>query len=334
MHHPLVTIAIPTYNAASFISATLDSISAQTYKNYEVLVVDDGSKDQTCEIIEKHGFPVLQLCQNSKNLGCVATIARCAELAKGEIIVFLCHDDILAPVALERMIEAFQDPEVGAVTRSYFWFQGNQVNQAIRFTSSIEEKILKMDARANYHQVGKLLETLGQLSGLGFRKRLMNVPFSPHVFTVHIQPFLGILRDHSVAYIGDYLVAVRTETSQSRSLPSIYQVSPLESWLIMIDFVFADVRFKTIRKNCRKVICTQNDVGLVQIKCSKGQEATLREIWFSLRAWPLNLIRPSFLFWSLVVLCMPASLLRMILDKLKAFIGPRLNPMIKLADHR
>lgn len=332
LRQPPITVVIPTYNAAAFIKPTLDSLTAQTFTDFTVLVVDDGSRDDTCGIIERHGFPSLRLVRNPSNLGCVQTLARCVELATDEILVFLCHDDILSPNALERIVGAFHDPAVGAVTRPLFWFEGDQINRPNRVVRPIDSRRdTLIRATDDARHLRGLIETLGQASGLGFRRKFMTVPFSDDVFTVHIQAFLGILREHPVVLLSDYIVAVRTETSQSRTVSAVYETSPLESWDRMLRRVFPEPRFAHTLHACRRVICTKNDVGLVQVKCSGGQRKLLREIAVSLRVWPGNLIRPHFWLWCLITLILPRGFLRRTIDRLKNLLGPRLATGIRLA---
>ncbi len=330
-YRPLVTVAIPTYNAAGFIKPTLDSLSTQTYTNYETLVVDDASSDDTCAIIEHYGFSSLRTIRNKVNRGCTYTIPLCAELARGEILVYLCHDDILSPIALERIVSAFRNPEIGANTRPYFFFEGTVYDCPNRVAPPLDphhDVIVHFDD--NYHTIHGLVQTLGQLSAMAFRKSFMKVPFSKDVFTVHVQAFLGILCEHPVVALSDYILAVRTDTSQSRSVPKIYQTSPLESWDRMLHRVFHEPRYARTLHYCRKVICTNNDIGLVQIKCAGGQLALLREIWISIKVWPMNTIRPFFLFWSFITLLMPRKMLRKTIDWLKNLIGPRIYRDVKL----
>lgn len=331
-YRPLVTIAIPAYNCAAFVRPTLDSIVAQTYENIEVLVVDDGSSDDTCAVIERHGLPNLRLVGNDRNRGCMYTIARCAELARGEILTFLCHDDILSPVAIERIVAAFRDPRIGATTRPYYWFEGEDVsrpNRVIRPLALGQDVVIT--GREGYPTIRRLVETLGQISAMAFRREWLEVPFSEDVFTVHGQAFLGILRKHPVVYIGDYILAVRTETSQSRSLSSVYGKSPLATWDEMFARVFPEPEYAMLRRHCRRAMATENDVGLIQVKCTGGQRALLREIWVSVSLWPMNLLRPKFIACALGTLVIPRGPLRSLVDWAKNRIGARMIEGVALA---
>ena len=105
----------------------------------------------------------------------------------------------------------------------------------------------------------------------------------------------------------------------------------MESWDTMLRKVFSEPHFARTLHHCRKVICTKNDVGLVQVKCAGGQKTLLREIWVSIRLWPINLFRPHFLLWCFITLVMPRRLLRSTIDRLKNILGPRLASDVRLA---
>lgn len=98
----LVSICIPTYNRKDYLKQALVSVFAQTYKDYEVVVVDDGSTDGTGEMIKQAGYDVRYHWQ--PNTGDAAARNRLVELARGQFISFLDSDDLLIPDAVERMM--------------------------------------------------------------------------------------------------------------------------------------------------------------------------------------------------------------------------------------
>lgn len=109
MSQPLVSVIIPTYNASDTIEMTLDSIFAQTYKNHEIIVVDDGSTDRTSEILwplANSGKIHLIIQENfgpsaARNAGIMS--------ARGEYIAFLDSDDIFATESIERRVKVLTD---------------------------------------------------------------------------------------------------------------------------------------------------------------------------------------------------------------------------------
>jgi predicted O-linked N-acetylglucosamine transferase (SPINDLY family)/glycosyltransferase involved in cell wall biosynthesis len=115
---PLVSICIPTYNGAEFIGEAIQSAIAQTYPNIEIIVSDDGSKDQTIAIAQSFqsqtavDFHIIL----HRNYGLSQNWNFCISQAKGEYIKFLFQDDLLEPECIEKMVAlAQQNPDIGLV---------------------------------------------------------------------------------------------------------------------------------------------------------------------------------------------------------------------------
>lgn len=103
MINPAVSVIIPVYNAERYIGECLDSLVKQTFRDFEVIVVDDRSTDGSCEIVKNFGdkFKVLTL---SKNSGCPSLPRNFALTeARGKYVYFLDSDDLLSTTALEEL---------------------------------------------------------------------------------------------------------------------------------------------------------------------------------------------------------------------------------------
>lgn len=101
-----LSICVPTFNRKDYLKQTLNSIYAQTYKGYEVIVVDDGSTDGTEEMIKTADYAVRYYWQ--ENRGEAVSRNRLIELARGRFITFLDSDDLLMPDAIERMMNVME----------------------------------------------------------------------------------------------------------------------------------------------------------------------------------------------------------------------------------
>jgi len=113
---PRVSIALPVYNGAKTIGASLDSALAQTYEDFELVVVDNASTDGTVEIVEAYDDSRVRLFRNPRNLGFLPNHNRSFECSRGELIKPLHADDRLMPHCVERMVEVIdRHPEVGLV---------------------------------------------------------------------------------------------------------------------------------------------------------------------------------------------------------------------------
>ncbi|MBR3834611.1 MAG: glycosyltransferase [Lachnospiraceae bacterium] len=110
---PLLSVVIPSYNHEKFIKQAIDSVLNQTYKNLELIVIDDGSKDSSIDIIKSYKDDRLTLvCQ--ENAGAHNAINKGLSMAKGEYLAVLNSDDIFTKDRFEIMIKEMQKkPEVG-----------------------------------------------------------------------------------------------------------------------------------------------------------------------------------------------------------------------------
>jgi glycosyltransferase involved in cell wall biosynthesis len=103
---PTVSVCIPTFNRKDYLRQALESLQQQTYKDFETIVLDDGSTDGTGEMIKQMGYNVKYRWQG--NAGEAATTNRLIELSGGDYISFLHSDDLLFPDAIERMVKAVE----------------------------------------------------------------------------------------------------------------------------------------------------------------------------------------------------------------------------------
>lgn len=118
---PRVSVVVPTYNRADLLLDAVNSVLAQTMLDLEVVVVDDGSTDQTRETVSQFGEPVRYIYQ--ANRGRSAARNRGIHEARGEYLLFLDSDDLLLPRSLEVLAYYLEShPEAGAVTSECVYF--------------------------------------------------------------------------------------------------------------------------------------------------------------------------------------------------------------------
>lgn len=120
--NPLFSIMIANHNDGQYIQDALASVEKQTYKNYEVVIVDDGSEDDSKTILKGlESKTNYRIYYNGKNYGCGYTKRRCVELSRGEICGFLDADDALTEDALEVMVKNhFQHPEASLIYSKFY----------------------------------------------------------------------------------------------------------------------------------------------------------------------------------------------------------------------
>ena len=101
---PLVSISMPAYNAEFYIAEAIESILAQSYKNFELIICDDGSIDRTREIIEGYKDPRIVKIFSAENRGLIATRNEIAQVAKGKYLALLDADDLAFPDRLALQV--------------------------------------------------------------------------------------------------------------------------------------------------------------------------------------------------------------------------------------
>lgn len=117
----LVSIITPTYNCEKFISYTIESVIAQTYSNWEILIVDDYSSDNTAEIVEKYTKvdSRIKYIKLEENSGAAVARNKAIDSATGEYIAFLDSDDVWMPTKLEKQISFMKENRFNFTCTSY-----------------------------------------------------------------------------------------------------------------------------------------------------------------------------------------------------------------------
>ena len=101
---PKLTVAIPTYRGAQFLGAAMQSVLAQTFRDFELLVINDNSPDDTEAVVRRFDDPRVRYLRNPDNLGPQGNWNRCLDLARGCYFKLLPHDDLLMPNCLARQV--------------------------------------------------------------------------------------------------------------------------------------------------------------------------------------------------------------------------------------
>ena len=124
---PTVSINLCCYNSERYLRETLQSIIEQTYKNWELIIINDGSSDSTESIVYEYkdkGYPIIYQYQDNKGLG--ASRNEALKLSHGKYIAFIDHDDIWLPEKLEKQIPLFEkNPKYGIVICDTIFFNDN-----------------------------------------------------------------------------------------------------------------------------------------------------------------------------------------------------------------
>ena len=314
----MVSILMPAYNSADFISETLHSVLSQSFADFELIIIDDCSTDNTVAVIKTFKDPRIKFYQNQANVGYCRNMRSCSKLASGDIIYLMADDDIMAKDALKTTCGYFSDLEIGAVTRAYYWFD-DDINKPVRAKQQLnpsQDEVVRVYT-LRHERVIRVFQTLDQLSGLAMRRKFIEADFHDDIFTCHIYPFVSIFKKHPVVFLKDYTIAVRIKSSQTRKLSHIYDKSPMQSWVDMVDSVLPEHSYLI------KDFIAMNYVGLAQIRNYSKFRNTLREIYLLVKYRPKNLLTPSFWLFALGAIIIPPFLLKPLVDWYKNNINSK-----------
>ena len=131
----MVSVVMPCYNGADFISETIDSVLAQTYENWELLIIDDGSSDNSLEIVKSYAATDPRIRPISQaNAGSAAARNNGIKQARGQYIALLDSDDLWLPEFLESQITFMKSKNASIRSRA-------QIKRREREKSSVRAKV-------------------------------------------------------------------------------------------------------------------------------------------------------------------------------------------------
>ena len=250
-----VSICIPTYNGARYLEACLDSVLGQTYKDIEILAVDDGSTDNTLEILEHYSASDqrIRLVRNEHNLGLVGNWNRCIELARGEWIKFVFQDDLIAPGCIERMLSACEtdttlvacareflfDQETTQEVREWYW----KSESTIREAWGKEKKIsAEKFCQATLGQLGTNL--IGEPTSVLLHRRVFQIfgDFNPVlIMSCDLEYWARVAVHTGLMVIAEPLATFRVHggaTSSENRASRGYRMDVLDDLVILHEFAF------------------------------------------------------------------------------------------------
>ncbi len=108
---PKVSVCIPTFNGARYLTRTLDSVLAQDYDDFEIVVADHGSTDGTLDLVHAYVGEGVRVVAGPDERGAPANFNRAVSAARGRYVKLLCQDDLLYPECLSRQVDAMDDGE-------------------------------------------------------------------------------------------------------------------------------------------------------------------------------------------------------------------------------
>lgn len=141
---PTVSICLPVYNGERFLAESIESVLAQTYEDFELLIGNDRSKDKSWEIIEDYAKrdKRIKAWTNETNLGHYPNYNACIEQAQGKYIKLFAQDDIFKPEMIERMVDVMEkNPNVSLVATARIWI--DEEGRTIPVQSELDVKMTR-----------------------------------------------------------------------------------------------------------------------------------------------------------------------------------------------
>ena len=317
-----LSVIVQTYNNANTIAETVRSILNQSFNNFELLILDDKSKDNTLDIINTFSDNRIKIYKNENNLGCGANLNTSLNKASGDIIFYTCADDILDINALKIVHDIFlSSEEIGIVIRPYYWFE-KSYTIPVRATRQFKKREI-VSINSPFEKIRDVIALADQLSGVGFRKKHIKGFFGldPFVETAYI--VANTLKYSRAVILEENIIAVRINSNGSMSFSS-YKKSPVKSWHDLIINVFNENKFIDLQKYLIKNFVANNFIGLVQIKNYGGYKCLMREILYMIKFRWQNILDPRFILFSLGTALIPRYILKKMVTFYKNYINNKL----------
>ncbi|PSB10599.1 glycosyl transferase family A [Pleurocapsa sp. CCALA 161] len=285
---PTISVVIPTYNSETTIQETIESVQKQTFSDFEIIVIDDGSQDGTIELVKSlvKLEPRLKIfCY--ENAGVAVARNRGIELAQGEFISLLDADDLWTPDKLELQLKALKDhPQAGV---AYSW------------TNPIDEqgKILFLGTRPIWegNVYGKLLQTNFLSNGSNIlvrREAIESICGFPTDFPVASDWdfYLKLAFKCSFVVVPQYQILYR---QRSNSMSSNIEVLMQENCAVLEKaYYIAPAELKSSRnKNLSNLYFYFAELYLKRSKDVKSINQVGRNLWISIRFYPPSLFNKN-----------------------------------------
>lgn len=212
---PKFSVCIPTYNHANFLRSAIQSVIEQNFSNFELIIVDDCSTDDTCETVLEFDDSRIKFFINDYNLGLVGNWNRCLELAKGEIVWILHGDDIMGINALSKAARIFDSYKIGML----FGNSRTISNEATLKSFSTQKKVSKVSVwKSGKDAIKAIIKSGGICSTVSIRKEVfLSVGgFDPQFcYSPDVEYHPRIAKSYPIAHTTDILAFRRSHKNRA-----------------------------------------------------------------------------------------------------------------------
>jgi glycosyltransferase involved in cell wall biosynthesis len=263
-----VSVIIPTYNRANLLPESVKSVLTQTYRDFEVIIVDDGSTDNTREVARGFPSPVKYIYQ--ENHGVSSAFNRGIEAASGEYVAIFADDDIMLENALEKTINFLEKhPEAGFCHGQNYTIDENGNSLRLRTTRGPGKTFVR-DGKEEIAQL--LFRDTIQASTVVVRRACFG---EVGLFNADLRGgedwdmWIRLARKYAVGYLAEPLVKVRVHTSNLQGRADLDSLK--KTYIARLDSVFNDAelgpRYARLRRkayfglycNCAKLAAEKGD---------------------------------------------------------------------------
>lgn len=250
--NPIVSVCMPTYNQAKYLPAAIESVLRQTFTDFELLIIDDCSTDESADVIGTYARKDrrIRFIINDCNIGMVNNWNKCLEMASGEYIKFLFGDDMLSsPFAIERMLSLIKSDERIVLVAS----ARNLIDHQSRVLGVMSEYIGRSPRDGKQVIMDCLLDQrnrIGEPSVVLFRKRHAARGFDPRYRQmVDLEMWFHLLEQGMFAFIREPLCSFRIHDTQQTRFNLEQCLCIDERHMLIMDYVTRPyVKFSTLMR--------------------------------------------------------------------------------------
>ena len=228
VNQPLVSVIVPCYNHEKYVEQTIESIVNQTYKNIELIVIDDGSKDSSPEILEKLSKKYNFYFERQENMGLPATLNKMIKMAQGEYISLIASDDVKTLDKIEILVNEFiqLSDEYAVVFGEAKIIDDNGIEKCVNYDNEvvcefIKQQLLKrpeIDFKKNFGSYNTLLidNYLPAMTTLIRKKVIIEAGYYDEDISIEDwSMWLKIARKYKFKYVDSIVAYYRLHDSNS-----------------------------------------------------------------------------------------------------------------------
>ena len=257
---PLVTILMNCYNEEKFITRSIESALGQTYKNFELLIWDDASKDNTRKIVQSFNDKRIKLFKNSKHLGLGASRCKAQNKINGDLVAILDADDVMISDRIEKQVNEFIANKKLALVGSWIKFK-NTKGEIIpkKFFEVSDEKIKENMVWRNIFSHSSIMYKKENAKKIGWYSNMLE-------YAQDYDLSIRLIKDHDCKILPEYLTFITTRKESMTSIKkfkkrriqeNLYILKKCKSQIKMNKRLFF-LNSRSIKMNELKLKLTQN----------------------------------------------------------------------------